>query len=369
VSTDIRRYLCFPQSFTEGRQWFREAAAAAGGRLSAAVHSSARGPTGEALSTDIAWFGPVSAARVLVSLSGVHGQEYAFGAAAQLEWLTGPSPAALPSDVAVCLIHAVNPFGAAHNSRANENFVDLNRNYFDHARPVRPNPLYPELFELLFTKDMDEHVIDDVMTQFYAFMDRSDPLAAMTAMGGGQNTHPTGTVYCGTEAEWSIKTLRDVARHHLGEAERVAIVDWHTGLGAFAGLASLHEHAEDTDAHRWSCTWWGPSVMTSIHSGVRPDFIGTVSRGLGNDLRARGAVVADTVFEAGTVDNRSVLGALLIDRWLRIECQDPDHPQAVRMRALMMERLNPSLHSWRTGVLEKTRAVYANTIRGLAAWR
>jgi hypothetical protein len=369
MSADIRRYLCFAQTYAEGRRWFREAAAGAGGRLIAADHPHAKGPQGEGLSTDIAWFGPRLADRVFVSLSGVHGQEYAFGAAAQLDWITGPGPATLPPHVAVCLIHAVNPFGAAHCSRANENFVDLNRNYFDHSRPVRSNALYAELFDLLFTPEMDEHVLDDVMTQFYAFMERSDPLAAMTAMGGGQNTHPTGTVFCGTQAEWSSTTLREIVREHLSHAERVAIVDWHTGLGDFAGLSALHEHPIESDAHRWSCAWWGPSIMKAIHNDVRPDFIGTISRGFGDDLRARGAIVADTVFEAGTVDNRSVLGGLLIDRWLRIECKDPDHPHAVRMRTLMMERLNPSLHSWRFGVLEKARGVYANTIRGLAAWR
>lgn len=366
---DIRRYLCFPQTYEEGRAWFRNAVAMAGGRLVTADHPTAKGPAGEGLSTDLAWFGPSHAERVFVSLSGVHGQEYGFGAAAQLDWITGLGPAQLPPDIAVCLIHAVNPFGAAHNSRANENFVDLNRNYFDHAQPVRPNALYAELFELLFTTEMDEHVLDDVMAGFYAFVERNDRGAAMTAMGGGQNTHPTGTVFCGTKAEWSVETLRAIARAHLSQAERVAIVDWHTGLGEFAGLSGLHEHPIDSDAHRWSCAWWGPSIMQSVHNDVRPDYIGTICRGLGDDLRARGAIVADTVFEAGTVDNRSVLGGLLIDRWLRIECKDPDHPHAVRMRTLMMERLNPSLHGWRLRVLENARGVYANTIQGLAAWR
>lgn len=369
MSQDIRRYLCFPQSYAEGRTWFRDAVAASGGRLATADHPHARGPQGQALSTDMAWFGPSNATRVFVSLSGVHGQEYPFGAAVQMDWMTGGGPAALPHDVAVCLIHAVNPYGAAHVSRANENFVDLNRNYFDHSQGVRPNPLYAELFDLLFTPTMDEHVLDDVMTQFYAFVERHDPLAAMTAMGGGQNSHPTGTVYCGTQEEWSVATLRGFAHAHLAQAERVAIVDWHTGLGEFAALSGLHEHPIESDAHRWACAWWGPSVMQAVHNDVRPDFIGTISHGLGDELRKRGAIVADTVFEAGTVDNRSVLGGLLIDRWLRIECEDADHPHAVRMRSQMMERLNPSLHSWRVGVLDHSRRVFANTIRGLAAWR
>jgi hypothetical protein len=366
---DIRRYLCFPQTYEEGRCWFRAATAAAGGELTAADHPTARAPDGAGLSTDIAWFGPKQAERVFVSLAGTHGQEYAFGAATQVDWITGGGPASLPAGVAVCLVHAVNSFGAAHNSRANEDFVDLNRNYFDHSRPVRPNPLYAELFDLLFTEDMNEHVLDEAMDGFYAFVERHDPIAAMTAMGGGQNTHPSGTVYCGVAPAWSITTLRALAADRLRQAERLAVVDWHTGLGDFAGLSALHEHPVETDAHRWSCAWWGPSIMQSIHNEARPDFVGTISHGLGDDLRARGAIVADTVFEAGTVDNRSVLGALLIDRWLRFKCADTDHPHAVRMRTVMMERLNPSLHAWRLGVLAKARAVYAKTIEGLAAWR
>ncbi|MEJ0064576.1 MAG: DUF2817 domain-containing protein [Caulobacteraceae bacterium] len=53
---------------------FRETAQAAGGALDSVANSN-RGPDGGDLSTDIAWFGPRDAEKVLVMVSGTHGAE------------------------------------------------------------------------------------------------------------------------------------------------------------------------------------------------------------------------------------------------------------------------------------------------------
>lgn len=367
---DTARYRHFAQSFAEGRRWFRAAAEAAGGALWAETNPHGLTPEGELLSTDVAWFGPADAAALFVSISGTHGAEYFSGAAGQICWMAEGGPARLPAGVAVCLVHAHNCHGAAWHSRGNEDFVDLNRNYMDHSVELRPNPLYAELFDLLFTAEMDEHVLDDVMAAFYAFVDRSDPVAAMTAMGGGQRSHPTGTLFCGFEDAWSTAHLRRLVQERFGRAERVALIDWHTGLGDFGKPTLMNADFPQPEAADWAARWWCHAPPNAeLSDSARPEYVGNVSTGIADDLRARGALVAETVVEIGTFANTGVLMALLIDRWLRFACPDRTAPHAVRLETQMVERLNPSNPEWREAALAATRRLYADTIEGLTAWR
>ncbi len=140
----------FHATYAAARTVFLDEAARAGGQLFSSTHPGVSGPDGEALVTDIGWFGPAAAPRVLVAISGTHGQEFFAGSAGQLAWLRSAAASSLPDDVAVCLVHAHNAFGAAHSTRTNENNVDLNRNWFDYAAPRRPNDRYGELDAILF---------------------------------------------------------------------------------------------------------------------------------------------------------------------------------------------------------------------------
>lgn len=366
----FRRFNCFPQSFAEGRGWFRETVLSAGGELDVALNPNGVTPEGEELSTDFGWFGPRNAPAVFLSISGTHGAEYFSGAAGQLAWMAEGGPASLPEGVAVCLVHAHNSYGAAWHSRGDENFVDLNRNYMDHSQLLRPNPLYAELFDILFTSEMNEHALDDVMAKFYSFVARHDPVEAMTAMGGGQRSHPSGTLFCGLEEAWSTRNLRRILAERFDFAEKVAIIDWHTGLGSFGLPTVLNDSFAQPEAGAWARRWWTDAEPDAeLAESAKPAVVGHVSTGSADELRSRGALVAETVVELGTFANKGVLMALLIDRWLRFECPNRDAPHAVRLETRMVERLNPSNPEWREAVLGEMRRIYASTIQGLAAWR
>jgi hypothetical protein len=131
----------------------------------------------------------------------------------------------------------------------------------------------------------------------------------------------------------------------------------------------LAEHAEGTMEHARISEWWsGLPTAIDVQGEARPEYFGTVCVGAATELRARGAEVVDTVVEFGTFENEGVLAALLIDRWLRIECKDSSSPQAVALRTKMAERLNPSLPEWRTLVLQRGADFFARTLDGLASW-
>jgi len=367
--SDYKKYNYFPETYCEGKMWFEKLMKAASGRMESHTLPNYEGPFGEVLSTEVAWFGPVEAKKVFVSISGTHGQEYFSGAAGQFQWIDNKEYENLPDDVAVCLVHCNNPYGSAYLSRGNEDFVDLNRNYLDSYENLRANDLVDELNKLVFTKNMNEHCLDDAMANLYEFVEKNDTKKALTAIGGGQNSHPDGNLYCGKEQSWSVKNLKHLIATKLCHAEKVALIDWHTGLGDFGELSVLTEFEDDAYELKIAKSWWGENLgIKGDSSEEQPDFIGHVSHGMADDLRALNVKVIESVVEIGTVDNQSVLAALLIDRWLRKVCQNPNQEHAIKMRTQMIERLNPSLTSWRLKVLEHTKELYKATINGLADW-
>jgi hypothetical protein len=88
----------FSTDYNGAQLRFREAAERGGARLST-LDLDAKGPTGEDLTIDIAWFGAEQPRQVLLHSSGLHGVEAFAGSAIQLQWLAkGISP---PEDTAV----------------------------------------------------------------------------------------------------------------------------------------------------------------------------------------------------------------------------------------------------------------------------
>src|SRR5690349_1000872 len=100
----------FSATYGEAREKFRAVASRYDAQLSSFTHPE-RGPDGAKLSTDVAWFGPRNAERVLVTISATHGVEGFAGSGSQIDWLTRGEAARLPSGVAALLIHAINPYG------------------------------------------------------------------------------------------------------------------------------------------------------------------------------------------------------------------------------------------------------------------
>ena len=106
----------FSATYAEARTKFLDAAAAAGAALSSYAHPE-RGPDGGELAADVAWIGPADAEGVLVMVSATHGVEGHCGSGAQLDWLRRGEAARRAANVAVVLVHAINPYGFAWSRR------------------------------------------------------------------------------------------------------------------------------------------------------------------------------------------------------------------------------------------------------------
>jgi hypothetical protein len=227
-------YDCYAASYARARAKFLKAAGEAGADLRAFVHPTHRTPDGEPLAIDVACFGDRKASRRALLLSGTHGQEGFSGSAVQVGWMKKGGPARLPADLGVVLVHALNPYGFAHFTRTTENNVDLNRNFIDRAAGSPPaNPHYETLHDALMIRDWTEAEnarVDAAMARFTESHGRD---ALFDTLARGQYMNADGLMYGGKDREWSNVTLEVIVQSTLGDAEKVAFIDWHTGIGEY----------------------------------------------------------------------------------------------------------------------------------------
>src|SRR5690606_41795533 len=76
--------------------------------------------------------------KVLVLITGTHGVEGHAGSAVQTDlWgLIEQRKVTLPEDIAILMVHPLNPFGYAWGRRCDEQGIDLNRNFIDFTQPL-----------------------------------------------------------------------------------------------------------------------------------------------------------------------------------------------------------------------------------------
>ena len=143
----------FAADYSEARDKFLAAARVAGA-VTYRYDNPAKGPRGEALSTDVARLGPDDASRAVVTISSTHGVEGYCGSGFQVDWLASVGAAGLPKDTAAVFVHAINPYGFAWTRRVTEEGNDLNRNYVDHSKPYPVNEGYLEIADFLVPRDL-----------------------------------------------------------------------------------------------------------------------------------------------------------------------------------------------------------------------
>jgi hypothetical protein len=304
----------FSGSYDEARGKFLAAAKDGGATLDRLAHPE-KGPEGQELSTDFAWLGPRDADRVLVLISGTHGVEGYCGSGAQVDWLKRGEHTRLPKGVAALLIHAINPYGFAWNRRVTNENVDLNRNWIDFAKPLPENRAYSELSEAICPRAWDAETQRQSIATLMAYAQKHGMPSFQQAVSGGQYSHPKGIFFGGAGPTWSRKTQTEIYRGKLASASKVAIIDYHTGLGPWGFGEQIVPVARDSEAFKRAARWYGSSV-TSPSGGTS-----TSADISGDGLSAAAAVlphaeVTGMALEIGTVPVMDVMAALRADAWL-----------------------------------------------------
>lgn len=185
-----------------------------------------KGPNGEPLTIDIAWFGSTKPHNVFLHSSGLHGVEGFAGSAIQLRALE-----AVPqqSKTAFIFVNTLNPYGMAWLRRANENNVDLNRNFCEQDEFTGCPDGYRKLHDLICPASPPGS--DAFLLRALWHIAKHGFQSVKRAVALGQYEFPDGLFYGGKELEQGPKLYLEWLQNHLSGAERMIAIDIHTGLG------------------------------------------------------------------------------------------------------------------------------------------
>lgn len=298
----------FPPDYFQARARFL-ALAQARGAEAASYPLAARGPTGEPLSIDTAYFGAREPRRLLIVLSGTHGVEGFAGSALQQQWLDQYAPARLPPDSGCLLIHALNAYGFAWQRRANEGNVDLNRNALRRF-PGPANPAYRHLDRWL-NPPSPPPLLDFFWLHGAMLLARYGFGALQQAIVAGQYEYPRGLFYGGTRAEASTEILFGLLTdERWRQTERVVALDIHTGFGARGTYKLMVDFPPASAPYRELEQWFGPSAVASDRpaGSIAYRVVGGLTERLARCFPA--AKVYAGVLEFGTVRPARALAAL-----------------------------------------------------------
>ena len=326
----------FSPDYDTARARFRAAARRAGGALHT-LPLAATGPAGERLTIDIAWLGEASAHAVLLHTSGLHGVEAYAGSAVQLALIDAPPPVAPGS--ALVLVHVLNPWGMAWLRRANENNVDLNRNFLRREESWRGAPAaYRAIDATLNPASPPSRDFFLLRAQLLAL--RHGFRALKQAVAEGQYEFPRGLFYGGAELQEGPRRYLAWIGEHLASARYLLAVDVHTGLGRWGDellFAESNPRAGDAAAleHELERRFAGDTG-----EGYR------IRGGMGARLAQElpHAALDFLLQELGTYPALSVLHALREEnRWHHHADGNLDHPARQRL----LEALCPRDAAWR----------------------
>jgi hypothetical protein len=315
------------------------------------------------LFTDIVRLGPEGARRILLIISGTHGVEGFAGSAIQIAALRHAHAVGLPDDTALLLIHALNPYGFSWYRRVDEHNVDVNRNLVDLASANADNPEYELLHVLLCPEKWDDMAQRRGAQALQDYQARHGRAALENALARGQHRHQDGLFFRGRSPSWSIQLLRSVFSALSGSAQRVTLLDVHTGLGTYGGcqlICGIDEASPRVAAVR---CWLGDAALFFGPTSGFAQMPGAIDSG--SEAALPGVEVTPVTVEFGTLPALEVLQALRADNWLHGACirPNPDDP----IKRDMRRAFYPDDADWRELVLLRGRQVIARALHGLSA--
>ncbi len=314
--------------------------------------------------------------RLLVISSGVHGVEGPTGSAVQRlfmhDFLTPERLVGPLADTGILLLHAVNPYGFAHQRRFTENNVDLNRNAsVDEALYRTVNAGYPLVDPLInpqgpaSTGSLGHRLFH---LRSIAMIAQHGMPALRQAVLQGQYQVPKGIYYGGRALESQLQTLGPILAPILDGYPLSMVIDLHTGYGE---RGTLH-------------LFFDPPENPKVRQGLEAAFAGQrIDWGSGDDfytvtgdfagwlgqLRSGGTHLP-AVFEYGTMDSQKTLGSIKSLHITVLENQGAQHGYASpadeeRIRRAYREMFYPSSPHWRTKVIRDSQSMFQTV---LANW-
>ena len=331
---------CFAHSYVEARGNFLNASIAA--TFIESWQHPLRGIAGEKLYLDLAWFGDVAAKKILVLISGTHGVEGYCGSGIQVSSIVAGWHCQANSDVAIAMIHGLNPYGMSHFRRVNEDGVDVNRNFIDFNQPLPKNAFYDDLADVIVPSQWTEATQIETLDRIveYLYSSRS----GIEALAKGQYDYWYAPFYGGEVATWSNRVFNQIINRYFIDKQAVGLLDYHTGLGQYAtGQLMISESQENLASQ----VWGDKLVITgSTKSVAAYQPLGTLISALQNKLSC---TCIAAVYEFGTIHETEVFHALRADHWLHAY-GDLNSQQAKTIKQNMLNAFYCDRSDWKESI-------------------
>ncbi len=255
-------------------------------------------PKYDELACDAAFIGGPEADKVLVIISGTHGVEGFCGSAIQRFLLsnlvrepssdrqpfsdqkqgshkepssgkeTSPNrrlPAAtlgLPEDLALLMIHGLNPWGMEWARRCDQEGIDVNRNFIDFSSlPAAPDHYQSVLDLLTITEKSTRRETMQTLTAKWG-QQRFDEV-----FSGGQYHTPWAPFYGGDHASFSRQVIDEAIETWSLNQRQLVVLDLHTGLGPWAYGELISDHPAGSRANAFAQRLFGPAVAITDEGG------------------------------------------------------------------------------------------------------
>lgn len=358
----VGRY--FARDYSEARQLFRDAATAAGARLEI-CRNPVSGPGGIELTTDVARLGPDNARNLLLTFSGTHGAEGFAGSGVQVGWLMSGLWREVPDDTAQVHVHANNPYGFAAISRTTEANVDLNRNFVDFAKPLPMNAGYREIRPIVCPEAWDDETPGLIRAGSERYVEAKGFWAFREAISAGQYEDPCGVFFGGDCPSWSRLNVERLIARHLAGVARLAVIDYHTGLGPRGFGERIVDHRPESAAYERAVDWYeGDCASPHLGTSASARLTGQMLVALERDLPR--VEVTAIALEYGTLPADDVLGALCADNWLRFHGSLAS-PRGREIKAQVRDAFYQDAADWKSMIWERAVDTQRLALAGLKA--
>ncbi len=315
------------------------------------------GPMGEKLTSDWVWLGERKAPSVLVLISATHGVEGAMGSGLQREILPELIKLLLQrGQLAVLLIHALNPWGYAWSRRTDHQNIDLNRNFIDFGQPLPYNHEYS-----LIESDLLAHTADrDSVIEIWKKELGSERFEK--ALSSGQYHSSAGLFYGGRKMAWSHNTLiSGLSTLSLTYAKRIIALDLHSGLGPYGYGEVISDHPINSKGDLLSREWFGHQVChTARGNSCSVGKSGLLDYYFHDLIGERGCFLT---FEAGSYGNNAMFNLLCEDQilWNRTDL----YANEEQRQHAMLEHFCPADTHWQNAVYCRYRQLVNTAVERL----
>jgi hypothetical protein len=355
----------FSDTYAEARRKFLAAAP-----KSRAYPCGAKGPLGEALFTDAAYFGVPDAKRLLIVISATHGVEGYCGSAGQLLFLQAKFHEQLSRSTAVLLIHALNSYGFAWDRRVTAEGVDLNRNCVDFNKPLPQNVGYEELADHLVPADISEKGARQAEAAIAAYRSQHGELKYTQARSGGQYTRPGGMFYGGsapTEARRILEAI--VADFDAASRKQVLIIDYHTGMGPYGYGEPQCEQPSGQDGYERAAHIYGPSTTAYLESSSSIFIPGSQDAFWERALGDRHTYIALEFGTYPTEFGANPTGTVLRDdHWLfKYRPEEANSELGRQIRQATKRHFYPQVMDWKEMIIWRSHQVHRQAMHALAS--